>query len=333
VDVTLKYFQRTIKKGNSPFILGYNLWGTLLAMLFKKYEKAWDISLVADAIVDRYNSPYYSAYSKYGLGWNSPFTNHVGQSFPYFDQAVRLALKSGGFLTVANVGITRAPYALFAGLPLEVQLKNLYKNLSYTKSFGYSYATLYNNLFIGYLEVFNSNNRPEISGNIFLEIDGELKKSTYRLNWALASLFNAVVSLHLGDMKRAVQHIEDAEKNQSAIVGPITEQLYRFNASIILLLSPEHEQYRKKVNKHLAVIKQFAVGSPENNNHLIYLIEALIAKNAGDKFRAIELFRKGINHAREYRFLQEAALGSELFADYLKSLDLIQFSQERSNNQ
>lgn len=327
VDVTLKYFQRTIKKGNSPFILGYNLWGTLLAMLFKKYEKAWDISLVADAIVDRYKSPYYSAYSKYGLGWNSPFTNHVGQSFPYFDQAVRLALKSGGFLTVANVGITRAPYALFAGLPLEVQLKNLYKNLSYTKSFGYSYATLYNNLFIGYLEVFNSNTLPEISGNIFLEIDGELKKSTYRLNWALASLFNAVVKLHLGDLKNAVYHIEEAEKNQSAIVGPITEQLYRFNASIILLLSAEHKQYRKKVKKHLAVLKQFAVGSPENNNHLIYLMEALLARNEGDKFKSIELFRKGINHAREYRFLQEAALGSELFADYLKSLDLIQFSQ------
>lgn len=327
VDVTLKFFQLTIKKGNSPFILGYNLWGTLLAMLFKKYEKGWEVSLVADEIVEGFNSPYYSAYSKYGLGWNSPFTNHVAQSFPYFDQAVRLALKSGGFLTVANVGITRAPYALFAGLPLEIQLKNLHKNRSYTKSFGYSYATLYNDLFIGYLEVFSSSSLPEKTGNIFAEIDAELKKSTYRLNWALASLFNAVVNLHLGDLNNAVYHIQEAEKNQSAIVGPITEQLYRFNASIILLLSAEHKQYRKKVKKHLAVIKQFAVGSPENNNHLIYLIEALLARNEGDKFKSIELFRKGINHAREYRFLQEAALGSELFADYLKSLNLIQFSQ------
>lgn len=327
VDVTLKFFQLTIKKGNSPFIIGYNLWGTLLAMLFKKYEKAWEISLVADKIVERYNSPYYSAYSKYGLGWNSPFTNHVSKSFSYFDQAARSALKSGGFLTVANVGITRAPYGLFAGLPIEEQLKSLYKNVSYTKSFGYSYATLYNDIFIGYLEVFHQNTKPEISENIYTAIDGELKKSTYRLNWALASLFNAIVHLHLGDHEKAVKYIFEAEKNQSAIVGPITEQLYRFNASIILLLSPDYKKYRSKIKKHLAVIKQFAVGSSENNTHLVCLIEALIAKNEGDRFKAIELFRKGIAHAREYKFLQEAALGSELFADYLHSLDLIQFSQ------
>lgn len=68
---------------------------------------------------------------------------------------------------------------------------------------------------------------------------------------------------------------------------------------------------RTQALHHLSKLRLSSSHCPTNYSHKVFLVEAELAKVAGNKVEAIEKYQKAINGAAEQHFLQERALACE----------------------
>jgi len=125
------------------------------------------------------------------------------------------------------------------------------------------------------------------------------------------------------------EHYEDAWRMAlhaapllRSMAGIVAEAEYNFYASLTLCaLYPatnptEQQQYRERLRVNQQRMLCWAENCAENFRHKYLLVDAEIAKIEGRHWEAVANYRQAIAEARQYQFLQNEAIGNELFAKF-----------------
>ncbi|MGL5804696.1 MAG: hypothetical protein ACRC11_04525, partial [Xenococcaceae cyanobacterium] len=120
----------------------------------------------------------------------------------------------------------------------------------------------------------------------------------------------------------ALVNAEKCQQLQQQISGSILVAIYNFYHSLILLAgyksieSEQQKNYLNIIEKNQINLKKWADHCPSNFQHKYDLIEAEKARVLQNHYRAIELYDKAIQKAKEQGYLQEEALANELAAEF-----------------
>ncbi|GAK49842.1 ATP-binding region ATPase domain protein [Candidatus Moduliflexus flocculans] len=113
-----------------------------------------------------------------------------------------------------------------------------------------------------------------------------------------------------------------AEPLLPSMAGIVAEAEYNLYASLTLCAlylaadSLEQQQYRERLRVNQQRMQRWAENCAENFRHKYLLIEAEIARIEGRDWEAVANYRQAIAEARQQKFLQNEAIGNELFAKF-----------------
>ena len=121
---------------------------------------------------------------------------------------------------------------------------------------------------------------------------------------------------------RALVNAHLAKQHAASAMGTMCFSTFNFYYSLALLAaystaSPEEQiQYIAKVNSHQQDLEQWAAHSHFNYLHKYHLVEAELARVLGKNEAAADYYDLAIAKAREFGYLQEAAIAEELAAEF-----------------
>lgn len=120
----------------------------------------------------------------------------------------------------------------------------------------------------------------------------------------------------------ALHMVLQAEPLLPSMAGIIAEAEHNLYASLTFCalystVSPlEQQQYRERLRGNQQRMLCWTNNCPENFRHKYLLVEAEIARIEGRHWEAVTNYRQAIAEARQYQFLQNEAIGNELFAKF-----------------
>lgn len=135
------------------------------------------------------------------------------------------------------------------------------------------------------------------------------------------------------DNKKAILFAEQAEQNESAMVGLLPVGQRPFYHSLALLGDfsqvelEQQSEYLHKVEQNQQKLSVWAEHAPTNYQHKYDLIEALKAWKTGQNFVAMQIFELAIKGAEEHGFIHESAMIYEIAAYFYQQQQREKFAQ------
>ncbi len=136
-----------------------------------------------------------------------------------------------------------------------------------------------------------------------------------------------------GDHYKAVEYAACAEDFISGGEGIFIKPVFYYNQAIAIAgtyseAPPEITvKYLNRLNQLLLKFKHWAEDCPSNYLHQSLLIQAEIARIAGQNEEAIELYQQAIADANQNQYLQNAALANELAAKFFLGIGQTKIAQ------
>ena len=266
------------------------------------------------------------------LQWNKPLKN----AKKYNLQGLQAGLESGE-LHFAMYNVFCYACNIFSeGSSLnfiQQEIENKYWNLSLRYK-----NDLNNNILLGIrwvINTLNSNHKTnfglygqDFSEEVFVK---SCEDNQIAMALAVYYTYKAQAHLVLNEEGKAYEKIQKAQSYAEAIFGFTTSLDLNFYTSLIYLkhFEKNHKaELIETVNTNQDQMKTWAKNCPENFLHKYKLVEAEQARIENEPFgKVYPLYKQAIKEAERHNYTQDAALGSELFADYLLSIDEEMFAK------
>lgn len=266
-------------------------------------------------------------------GYINHFKKHIRSAISNFRNIYQIAVESGDFeyasLAMYNEGVV----TYFSGIELE-KVEHCFKEGKKAIS------ELGQNRYLTYINVFfqtvlnlmhpeNIHDSLKIDGDVYDEeimLADHIKKNDQT---ALCNLyFNKLFLFYLFErFEEAVDKANLAMNHIGSVMSSANEPIHYFYDSLarIAMIAndtdqkitiPEKEKIIEQVEGYQVKMKNWANHAPMNYLHKYYLVEAEKLSVLGNGKDAEKYFNLAIDGAKEHDFLQEEALGYELFSKY-----------------
>lgn len=312
----LKFFQYSLKRGNSPYCqIGFGIWGNLQSILFKNYSKGWETLNVGSNIVQRYNSPYFNGKNEFALGFMAPLTQNINVAIGYLQNAYNISTKAGDYLTAAHASISLISDKFYASKSVDEIISESKQFLTFSKSFNYGDAVLYHSLMIEFLDYLRNAEKSENPEILFKNIQNDLDNTPYTFIRTVSNLLRAIAWTYVGKPERALEFIVAAKTESQFLIGTMAAPLLHFYSAIIIWKQNQWSKHKFAFRKHLNELSKMEMGKSNNTNHLLLTVSAIFDYENENKFECIEKLKRAETFAEEFHFTRELAFISELLGD------------------
>jgi len=174
-----------------------------------------------------------------------------------------------------------------------------------------------------------------LKGNYF-DIEVMLPQLVASQNFNTVNYVNIAQSMLyyiFGEYELAYNHAVQTEPYLGASSGKFLIYAHNFYYSLSLAAlyptasTPQQAQFWEKLQANQERMQKWAEFCPENFSHKYLLVKAEIARITGDELTAIDLYDLAIASAKENGFIQNAALASELAANFWLSKKKAEFAR------
>ena len=322
--MTFKRVRICLRYGNSMWSSSvYGSYGIVNVSVLEDFNTGYKLGKLSLSLLEKYNKRKYVSQTlvKYN-GVMRQFKEHVHMSIKPLLKSYYLGIECGEF---EWAGVAIAGYFL----NLILSGKNLFEILKKLNTYSDSILRL-NNKKASYLHSIESQavinllkvnkNNCDLIGKFFkknivllelIEIDERLIIShlyTYKL--LLCCVFNdSIKGKTIGE--KAIRFLDGSRGQISVPVTHFCNSLINLSIYNNELSTKQKIQIIKQVKKHLKKLKKYARHAPMNHLHKYYLVKAELFRVQGKDIKAIELYDKAIELAKENEYIHEEAMAAE----------------------
>jgi len=335
--VTLASVKLCIEHGNPPLAAGvYIFYGQLLCGAMRNINTGYQFGQLSLKLLDKFNvRELKGLITNYSNGfvrhWKEPFSS---MKLEQMQEGVHIALEMGDLPSACYNAVGYCLFAIFAGCNLKefepkyVEYKNLVIKLKQEYSIYYIKASI--KIALNFLiEDVNK------CGLIFGESQEEDEKLLNEWNeknnfWLIfiTSLAKNILFYYFRQYEQAVEAAKTGESYAESSSAYLVYSQHNFYYSLALIgLCYKYEknqvkqkQILKQVSSHQKRMKEWAYHNPANYQHKYELVEAEKARILGKSAKAMELYDRAIQGAREQGFIHEEAIAYERAAEFYLSL-------------
>ncbi|MDH4128272.1 MAG: AAA family ATPase, partial [Spirochaetota bacterium] len=317
----------SVEFGLSPLsAVGFALYGIILCGTAKDIEIGYQLGKLAVKIIEKFNAKGLFAmltllYNLLIRHWVEP----LSETLSPFIEGHQVGIETGSLEFASTCSLGYCLHLCFIGKNLEFVNQEIENYLAVTIKIGNI-----RNIFAFQVKkqlVFHLMNPKENNSFNFVDdnnIDLLPKLFDAKDFTTIFELHNYKSLLHylFEDYELAYQHAFEAEKFIDASVGLINIPIWNFYYSLTLIkLSYKCDKntrkiHLKKIMSMQKMMKKWSHHAPNNYLNKYYLVEAEIEQLIGEMPKAITLYHKAIEIAKENGFLNEEALAHELLANF-----------------
>ncbi len=338
VLVVLHMTNICLKYGNTNLAGFVYVWyGTILCQRFQDYELGYNFGLLALKVNEKFNNTslngkIYMSFGNFVNHWRK----HVSSNLALQKVAYQGAMEAGDFSWCHHSALFSFWQQAIASSDINNLLARHEKYISFAKQTEITTA-LALILQCKLLENLQglTKNRDGLSSVTF---DEESTLATFNeTGYAYGSntyyFAKAFLFFTYGEYAKAYEMLVAAEQSLNTLYGQFQTVLYYFyqSLSVLQLYGAATEQqkqiYQEIFQKNREQMQLWADNCPENFLSKYLLLEAEIARVAGEKWQASEFYDRAITGAKENGYIQEEALANELAAKFYLDCSKKQFAQ------
>ena len=331
--LTFKMVELTIRHGVHPFSMwGIAGYGFILSGPFGKVTEGFAYADTSLRMLARVDAPeaHTSAEFMYWMfvaPWKEPFSNAIKP----MQRAVSRALDSGDAEGAAMCQHLLLTQFLWSGAPLATVDEHAAVTIRLLERFTQEwFRKVDSQLWYAVCRLSGATGRfDEVVGNNFDQQEHFGAAAQRQDHGALAlghtlALFAAYLG---GDLDAAVEHAAAARRDVEAMASCPYEAQFVFYEALALLAAARANgslaaRARRTIRRDLKRLARWSETAPEYFRCKQRLVQAELARAAGDSGAALSTYRSALRGFREHRLLPEAGICAELLAGYLAELGL-----------
>ncbi|WP_368652747.1 AAA family ATPase [Ornithinibacillus sp. 4-3] len=311
----LKALQLTIKYGDmDTTCLVYNNYALTLSAGFNDYEGSFQFSQLAMQHVEKFNDASLKGRIYFVFG---SFVNHwkaqLRLSLQYLERSQQLNIEAGNLHLAGACSAFIGCVMFYKGENLRTILETIERQLSLAKQYKYTLANDFLSEMQDWLEILSKGDSEVVwEFPLFTEDEAALIiHYTFRLQMTYLFL----------NEKKAREIIEILEEKSKALPTLIATPEYYFYYCLWILKFVDRNTMtlsaaKRKINKKLKRLKEWAKLCPENYRHKYLLIKAEFLRMSNQKAGLIQMYNEALQYAEKHGFLQDAAIINEYAALY-----------------
>lgn len=303
----------------------YTFMGIIFIRKFRDYRNGYDLAAVGMGLTEeKVLSAEINAKTIAYWSWNiNHWMNHARTNLQYGDKTFQNAIETNDIIYAAYGLIVHPVSLLLIGAPLEEVLAATERCISYVvkhqRPFHEALCEQIRRL------IFCLQGKTYSHGSFEDEIFNE---AAYLETWKGIDVMvghywiRRLQALYTFERYGEALTISGAEIEQQVPHPYIPSIQFHFYYSLTILAvlnelsDDEKPEYLKILKRNRKLIKNWAENCEDNFLHKHLLIEAEIAKNAGQMEEALSFYERAIASANKHGFVQNEALGNELLAKF-----------------
>jgi PAS domain S-box-containing protein len=330
-SIALKQVSISLKHGNAPeSAYGYSSYGQILCGTVGKIEAGYQFGQLSLNLLDRFNIGNLKA--KTGLlvysfikHWVDPAKDTLR---PLLD-TYTVGLETGDLEFAVYATCNYCYYALISGSRELTQLESemaAYSAVSCQlgQERSHDEHKLYHQVVLNLID--RAENPYTLTGNVYNEPEMLPRHQAIDDIGVICLLYINKVMLGclFGECTRALESATLAEKHLHGLTSFLAIPHFYFYESLICLavtkdVSKSKQKYFfHKVRKNQKKMQRWARHAPANFLHKYYLVEAERYRVLGQDVKAMEIYDRAIDLAKEHEYINEAALAYELAAKFYR---------------
>ena len=331
--VVLKLVNLALRFGNAPMAAyAYGLYGVLLAQQFKLFNDGLRLAQLGIDLVEKLHDQQFKCKAEFVMGmfaqhWTGPMRNNI----PHLKESILAGQRSGdiGFAAYSCMGVVSAQITKGDNLDMTLDVCDKYfeyihqvKDAIMMPLFTIMRQYIRNQK--GLTTDPDGFTDEEVEEKAFIQQTLQ-EQSLMGENWI--HVYKQKILYGNGKYEEAIEQARDGAKTIENSLALVVVPEHNFYYSLACAAaydkatSQNKRKYLKQIKKNQGMMKAWAGGAPENNEHKYLLVRAELARIQGRDTEAMDLYDQAIENARENEFLQNEALANELAAKYYMSRD------------
>ena len=327
----MKMVNLSLEKGSSVISpMGYVMFGNILCSAIGNFELGHAYGKLAMDLVDKYNlgflkSTVYFLFATMVNHWK----NHAAKNLDILLEAHQAGMANGNLQFAAyslnhynfqSLLMRRNLAEVIIGFEKHSHIFRKMNEADAFLMFGLNHQLALN------LSSLENDDLASLKGEIFDEDNTvlhwiETKNSTTLFNYYVNKL---TLNYLFGSALDAYVFAREAEPYEGGCFGMMFVPEHNFfdSLSCLSLLDSidssqaDKETYSGQIQKNQERMKIWAENCPANYGHKYFIVEAELARLAGNANKALDLYEKAIALAKEHEYLLEEAIANELVAKF-----------------
>ena len=326
-----KLVDLTVRFGHSPVSpFAYVVAGVTLCTVLDEYEGGYETGAFGLKLCEHPESARWRSMSQFMFSIGiSPWRGHLDSALAGLSEAYRLGLESGDLTTASTSAFAYCQTGLYAGVELtklEKQIQDYYEEVVQSGVERMAGGVLLVHQVVGTL-LGRTKNAEEWAGGQ-RSVNEAYRKWHERADPSLQQfLLSQKMMLHQF-LRQHDQAFEAAVRSESLPMGVAEAKESPSDFYVCLCLLGRHKEWSKGdrdrtlaiVQTKLEKMQRRAHAAPMNYQHKVDLVEAERFRVLGEMARAVPLYEKAIEGARENRYVHEEALANEMAAEFYLGL-------------
>jgi len=324
VYAVLKIVNLSLSKGNlDASSFGYIAYA---AMVLGPTQASRDFAQLGLKVLERYNIKQHMGKCYFMYAIMASMHNHWKNNTYYYLKAIELSKETGDVVFLAYSYDHITPYDPALSIQEKIDQGNKYAGP--LQETGYQEIIEIRKTYQHFLYNLSgkSNGRLTMSSpDGYDEIDNLKKMQDKPFYWGVAAWHSMKSQIYYiyDEYMMALDEINKADKFIDALRGSC--DYYMHCANVTLTFAALYDIFESKKDKKLAIsriknernqFKKLADNCPESFIFHYYIAEAELARINGDKLRALDYYKKAIESAEKYQFLNYLAMYTERLAKY-----------------
>lgn len=303
---------------------GFSCYAIVLATGFANYKEAYEYSLLAMKISEKFGSQSEKTKAANVLAnYTTPFVKHIKYAEEVNLEGLNACYDSGEFLHGSYSAMNICLNAFYQGIHLRSVYENKIINLlqfaqKIKSTLSIDTINAVNLIIHNLLDLTESSLDFKTSEHSEAEFLGIWESHQSKFPECLYRIMKAQVAFLYGMYDSALIEIQESEKILAFISGQNSAVEHIFYQSLIYCslvkdsTKQQKTEYLAKIKANRDKLKGFAKSSPATYNHKYLLIEAELSRIEYKNWKAAKLYDECIDEAKKNEFHQIRALASEL---------------------
>jgi len=309
--------------------VGYGLLGASLGPVFDRFEDGERFARLAVAVSERHRfiaqrtGLYFLLYM--ALAW----TRTIDEALRCLDAADQAAVETGEVVFACYCATYRIMNLLARGDPLDLIWPEAAKALTFVREKGYAHQIDS----LGTTQRFISALRADPHESSIATDEAALLHTAIPIVQCRYWIFQLQLRYLMGDPPGALAAVEKAKPVLWSVRRHIEAGTFTFYHALTLAAvirasaAPDQSALRLELVGSLAALRKLADMGPHTYAHKHLLVAAELARLEGRDLEAMRLYERAVRSAADQGFIQEAALGAELAAEFFGGRGLEKIAQ------
>jgi predicted ATPase/signal transduction histidine kinase len=307
--------------------VGYGGVGIMLGPVFNRFEDGEHFARVAVALTEKYGFVAQQPATYLLLQMASLWIRPIEEAVACLDSTDKVARETGEVVFACLSAEHRVTNLLARGDTLDVIWPTTVNSLAFVRKKGYAHVI---DVLLA-IQKFVATLRGDTT------IEGPDEQALLRSGLPVVCCFYWILQLQLrylmGDVTAALDAAEKARPTLWSARCHIQTGTYHFYHALAALASNRSvpaavsDALEQDVTDSISALRRLSKAAPHTYSHKYLLVAAEIAKREGQDLKAMRLYEQAIRMALEKGFIQEAALGADLAADFSVSRGLEKVAQ------